>query len=80
MWPKYEYFSKEFLERDYDVSEDVIIYSVVNSLTELNTVNQVRLTVEGQILDVYSEYSSMASTLERNYDIINNSKNGKVSN
>ena len=72
--------SEEFLDRQYDVSEDVIVYSIVNSLTELNSVNQVRLTVEGKVLDVYSEYSDMSSTLERNYDIINTSKNAKVNN
>lgn len=67
--------SEEFLDREVDVSEDVIIYSIVNSLTELTTVNQVKITVDGEVLDVYSEYSKMSGILERNYDIINEGKN-----
>lgn len=63
--------NEEFLEREVDVSEDVIVYSIVNSLTELTTVNQVKITVNGEVLDVYSEYSKMSGVLERNYDIIN---------
>ena len=63
--------NEEFLKREVDVSEDVIVYSIVNSLTELTTVNQVKITVNGEVLDVYSEYSKMSGVLERNYDIIN---------
>ncbi|MBE5935081.1 MAG: hypothetical protein E7262_04745 [Lachnospiraceae bacterium] len=63
-------FSEDFLERRDGVSEDVVIYSIVNSLTELNTVNQVRITVNGEVKEIFNEYANLGGFLERNYDII----------
>ena len=48
----------------------MVIYSVVNTLTELNTVNQVRITIEGEVRDVFNEYASLGGFIEKNYDII----------
>ena len=59
-----------FLERRNGVSEEVVVYSLVNTLTELNTVNQVRITINGEILDTYNEKIKLSNFIEKNYDII----------
>ena len=63
-------FDEAFLERHNGVSEEVVIYSIVNTLTELNTVNQVRITINGKVREVFNEYANLGGFIERNYDII----------
>ena len=67
-------FDENFLEKPVGISEDVVIYSVVNSLTELKTVNQVKITVNGEEREVYNDYAKMSGFMERNYDIVNEGK------
>lgn len=67
-------FDESFLVKPVGVSEDVVIYSVVNTLTELKTVNQVKFTVNGEEREVYNDYAKMNGCIERSYDIINEGK------
>ena len=64
-------FNEEFLEKAGRVTEDVTIYSIVNSLTELNTVNQVRITINGDKKDVYIDYCDISGLIDKDYNIIN---------
>ena len=67
-------FDESFLVKPVGVSEDVVIYSVVNTLTELKTVNQVKFTVNGEEREIYNDYAKMNGCIERSYDIINEGK------
>lgn len=67
-------FDENFLSKPVGISEDVVIYSVVNSLTDLKTVNQVKITVNGEVREVYNDYAKMDGCIERSYDIVNEGK------
>ena len=58
--------SKEFLEVPEGTGMDVAIYSIVNSLTELNNISKVQVSVEGNIITDYSE----DGLLERNLNLL----------
>ena len=63
-------FSKEFLEGRDGVSDDVIVYSVVNSLTDIGSVTKVQLWIDGKTLSSYRETIPIDLPLERKFDII----------
>ena len=63
-------FSEDFLERRNGVSEEVVVYSLVNTLTELSSVNQVRITINGESISTYAEKVKLDGFIEKNYDII----------
>ena len=48
-----------------NVSTDVSVYSIVNSLVELNNVNKVQILINGEVPSSFS-----AATFERNLDIV----------
>lgn len=54
-----------FLTVVNNVSTDVSIYSIVNSLSELNSINKVQILINGEVPSAFS-----ASTFERNLDIV----------
>lgn len=62
-------FSEEFIDRKGGVSEEVAVYSVVNTLTDLSTVNQVFITVNGEECEYYEDSVEMNVLLERNFEI-----------
>lgn len=53
-----------------NVAADVTVYSLVNSLMELNNVNKVQLSIDGETKVVYRESISLENPLERNYEIV----------
>lgn len=61
---------QNFLSQDFNISEDVVIYSIVNSLAELPTVEKVQLSVNGETNIVYRQDRSMAETYTMNLDLI----------
>lgn len=62
-------FSKEFLDKLPDVSEEVVIYSVVNTLAELPEIYQVQFLVEGKTEKVYKTMD-LTGVYERNLNVI----------
>ena len=46
-------FNAKFLDKLASVTEEVAVYSVVNSLVELPNVSQVQITVDGEMKKVY---------------------------
>lgn len=54
----------------YNVSTDVAIYSVVNSLVELNNVNKVQITINGETNIMFRESVSLSTVFERNLNIV----------
>lgn len=61
----YVNLDESFLTVEGNVSTDVSVYSIVNSLVELSTVNKVQILVNGEVPASFS-----ASTFERNLDIV----------
>ena len=66
----YVNFDEEFLNQPYNVSTDVTIYSITNSLVELPNVNKVQISVSGETDILYRENVSLNNVFERNLDLI----------
>ena len=59
-----------FLSGPQDIPADVYIYSLVNSLIELNGINKVQILIEGETVNSYKEVINISGPLERNLDIV----------
>jgi germination protein M len=66
----YVNFDKSFLTQTNKVTDDVAIYSIVNSLVELPDVNKVQFSVDGDTNISYHEKKNLSAPLERNLDIV----------
>lgn len=62
-------FDSGFLNNSLEVNEDVVIYSIVNSLASLTTVNRVQITVNGSQDVMFRDKISLNTTFERNLDL-----------
>ncbi len=65
----YVNLSRVFLNKTSNVSDEVIIYSLVNSLTELGNVNKVQILIDGS-KDERLGVMDLASPFERNLELI----------
>lgn len=63
-------FSSEFLNKRKQVTSDVAIYSVVNTLVELAAINKVQFSIDGEQVLEYSSSVSFGEPFERNLDIV----------
>lgn len=63
-------FSKEFLDGRDGVSDEVIVYSVVNSLSDIGSVTKVQLWIDGKPVSSYRETVPIDLPIERKFDII----------
>lgn len=70
----YVNLNEVFLNQIYNVTADVTIYSLVNSLAELNTVNKVQISINGDTSGTYREKYSFSTVFERNLDMIASQK------
>jgi len=66
----YVNLSKEFLTTQNDVLPEVTVYSIVNSLIELQTINKVQISVEGNNALVFRDTVDLAVLFERNLDVL----------
>lgn len=62
--------SADFLTLNYPVSEDMVIYSLVNSLTELPNVNKVQISIDGESDMTFGDHILMSTIFERNLEIV----------
>lgn len=62
--------SREFTKMKADVSSDVVIYSIVNTLCELPNVNKVQFSIDGEPQDKYGEILNFHLPFERNLDLL----------
>lgn len=62
--------SKEFLEKIPEITDEVAIYSIVNSLVEMPSVNKVKFLIEGEEQKTYRETMTFNQYFERNLDIV----------
>jgi germination protein M len=63
-------FSSEFLSNSLEVRDYIPIYSIVNSLSELSTVNRVQITVNGSSGMSFRDTISLNQLFERNLDYV----------
>ncbi len=61
--------NEDFLEKPEGVSEEVVVYAVVNSLVELPNINKVQLRIGGETKKAYQSVP-LAEMLERNLNLI----------
>lgn len=59
-----------FRNQDYKVNEAVVIYSIVNSLTELPTISKVQISVKGDTSGVYRDSFELSQMYDRNLDYV----------
>lgn len=62
--------SKEFLDNNKDVTDEVYIYSVVNSLTELTFVNKVKFSIDGETVEKFNDKIDFDVLFERNLELV----------
>lgn len=63
-------FSSEFLNKPDQVSPEVAIYSVVNTLVELPTINKVQFSIDGEQVLLYNDTINFGEVFERNLDLV----------
>lgn len=66
----YVNLDETFLNQIYNVTADVTIYSIVNSLVELSNVNKVQISINGDTSGMYREKYSFTTVFERNLDLV----------
>lgn len=66
----YVNLDESFLNHNYNVEEAVVIYSIVNSLSEISTINKVQISVNGDTSGVYRDSFSFDTLYERNLDYV----------
>lgn len=65
----YVNFDQAFLTEPYDVTSQVAVYSLVNSLTELSSVQTVQITIDGKADRNFMEIG-LSSEFERNLSMV----------
>lgn len=68
----YVNLNEVFLNQPYNVTSDVTIYSITNSLVELPSVSKVQISINGDTSVSYKESVSLSTLFERNLDLITN--------
>ena len=63
-------FSREFAELLPNVTSDVTVYSIVDTLCELPDISRVQFTINSGVRERYGETNGFNKALERNLDII----------
>ena len=66
----YVNFDSAFLTQIYNVTSEVAIYSLTNSLVELTNVNKVQISINGDSNVNYKENISLSTVFERNLEIV----------
>jgi germination protein M len=59
-----------FLDYNFAINEEIVVYSIVNSLVELTNVNKVQISVNGDTSITYRDKLSLAAIYERNLDFL----------
>lgn len=71
----YVNLDKSFLDATVDVSEEVPIYSIVNSISDMLNVNKVQISIDGNTDVTYRDKIHFDTYFERNLDIVEESSN-----
>ena len=63
-------FNEKFLDKIDGITDEVAIYSVVNSLVEMPTINKVQFKINGELRKIYGESTKFDGMFERNLDVV----------
>ena len=66
----YVNLSKEFLVKQGKLTDEVVLYSFVNSLTELPNINKVQFMIDSETEISFGEHSYLNEPFERNLEIV----------
>lgn len=66
----YVNLDSRFINSSYEVTEEVPIYSIVNSLSEIPNVNKVQISIDGKTDMTYREKIKFTTMFERNLDML----------
>ncbi len=66
----YVNLSKEFLSKQGNLSDEVVLYAFVNSLTELNNINKVQFMIDSETEISFGDHSYLNTPFERNLDLV----------
>ena len=66
----YVNLNSTFLTQIYNVTSDVTIYSITNSLVELTNVNKVQISINGDSNVTYKENTNLSTVFERNLELV----------
>lgn len=66
----YVNLNENFLTQTYNVTSEVTIYSIVNSLVELANINKVQISINGETDGTYRETIPFSTVFERNLEVI----------
>lgn len=66
----YVNLDSDFLVQPYNVTSDVTVYSITNSLVELSNINKVQISINGETELFYKESISLTNMFERNLDLM----------
>lgn len=62
--------SSDFLDKRDNISDEVTIYSVVNTLVELSNINKVQFSIDGEQVLLYNDSDNFGEPFERNLDLV----------
>lgn len=62
--------SSDFLDKRDNISDEVTIYSVVNTLVELSNINKVQFSIDGEQVLLYNDSINFGEPFERNLDLV----------
>lgn len=62
--------SSDFMEKRSGISDEVAIYSVVNTLVELPNINRVQFSIDGEQVLLYDDVINFGEPFESNLDVI----------
>ena len=68
----YVNFDEGFTNQNYEIQEPIVIYSIVDSLSEVATINRVQILVNGDSTGMYRDSMSLEQLYERNLDFVEN--------
>ncbi len=66
-------FDKKFMDKLSDLTDEVVIYSVVNTLVELPYIKKVQFLIDGEVQPVYGEGAAFDVFFERNLALLEES-------
>lgn len=66
----YVNLSKEFLTKHGNLTDEVVLYSFVNSLTELANVNRVQFMIDSETEISFGEHSYLNAPFDRNLELV----------
>ncbi len=66
----YVSLDETFLNQNYNIEEPIVLYSIINSLSEISTINKVQISVNGDTNGVYRDAFPLNELYERNLDYV----------